>query len=228
MSWSCNWRDEYIEIYYGANLKGNYTLLEDPYCEVCARPDVTTADCNEHSYLNSVDRIYAMGCYIPYRRRTGPHLLSSHILRAKNDSSFIAPLGMSMVITARNRYPDVMEYEFIVPVPLHSDKLTRRGYNQALQLSMIIGCELEIDLLECLEKTQNVDFQGRGWSGRSRLIEDLYRIKPQFVREVVDKRIIIIDDVVTTGLTVNKCAEILKNSGALAVCAFTAARTRGD
>ena len=109
MSWSCNLVDEGIEIYYDNAREGIYFLIEEPFCGFCAHPNVTTDKCTDHDYLDSIDRIYAMGWYIPVRNRTADDLLSRHILRAKNDSSIATPLGLSMAITARARYSELLD-----------------------------------------------------------------------------------------------------------------------
>jgi len=226
--WSCNLADEVIEVYYDNHQEGRYSLAESPFCEVCAHPNVSTDKCTDHEYLDSIDRIYTMGWYIPSSNRTTDDLLSRHILRAKNDSSFVTPLGLAMAITARARYPELLNYELILPVPLYAERLAGRGYNQALELARIVSSELEIELLDGLEKTRNINFQGRRWQGRLEQIAGLYRINQNVIETVRDKNIILIDDVITTGLTVNKCAEVLKDSGASSVIAFTATRTRRD
>lgn len=228
MSWSCKLCDEGIEVYYNNARKGIYSLIEEPFCGFCAHPNVTTNDCHDHEHLDSIDRIFAMGWYIPVINRTADDLLSRHILRAKNDSSFVMPLGLSMAITAKARYPELLDSELIIPVPLHAERLAGRGYNQALELTRILNSELEIELLDGLEKTRNVNFQGRKWQGRFEQIDGLYRVNQNIIETVRDKDIILIDDVITTGLTVNKCAEVLKDSGASSVKAFTATRTRRD
>lgn len=231
MAWSCNPLDEMIEVYKGTTLEGRYKLLKEPYCKKCARPNITTDECTYHHSLNSVDRIYAMGYYIKVHRATKVSLLSRHILKAKQDPSFIEPVAIGMVLTAQKRYPELLDCDYIVPVPLHTNKLGRRGYNQSLKLSEIMSSKLGKKVLDILEKTRDKDFQGLSWIERNIAAIGLYRMKNQshtLYNKIEDKNILVVDDVITTGTTADTCAKILKEDGALIVNVFAAARTMGE
>lgn len=93
--------------------------MEEPFCELCAHPNVDILDCNDHEHLDYIDRMYAMGWYIPVNSRAANDLLSRHILRAKDNISFISPLGLAMIIAARTRYHELLDYDLIMPIPLH-------------------------------------------------------------------------------------------------------------
>lgn len=228
MTWSCTLVNGIIEVYNDRIREGEYSLVEEPYCKKCSHPNVKTEECGDHGFFDSIDRIYAMGWYFKVRERKADDLLSIHIIKSKKDSSYIVPLGLSMAITAKSRYRELLDYDFIVPVPLHQNKQSNRGYNQALELAKILGSELKISVLNALIKTRDIDFRGRSWSGRYQQIENLYRVNPYLENDVKEKKIIIVDDVVTTGITLDGCAKVLKSSGALSVVAFAATRTRSD
>ncbi len=215
-----------IRVYLNGLFEGAYSLVDEPFCRKCAHPSVTTDECTDHGHLESVDRIYAMGWYYRVRDRKEDDLLSKHILQAKKDSSISEPLGLAMAITAERKYPELLKSDLIMPIPLHSKKLKERGHNQALELARIVSTKLNIEFLDGLEKTKNVSFRNKLWEERLELIDGLYKVKPEHVDYVRNKNIIILDDVTTTGLTLNECAKVLFESRTSSVNAFTATKTR--
>jgi len=225
VEWLCTKTDNLIEVYYGPFFKGYYQLLEEPFCQVCAHSNVTTEECTWHHSLNWVDRIYAMGSYKPFVNSEEEDLLSYHIRGLKMWSTRAQPLGKGMSVTAQNRYRQLLDSDFIVPVPLHSKKLEERGYNQALELSNVISRELGIVVLEVLEKTADLDMRPLNWQERRETVEGLYSVEEAVTDEVGGQSVILIDDVVTTGFTVAECSKLLKGLGATSVNVFAAGRT---
>ncbi len=112
----------------------------------------------------------------------------------------------------------------LVPVPLHWTRLFARRYNQAAILAHALraagGPPVAIDWLIRRRRTPS---QGtRNAAGRRRNVQGAFRLGP---REVTGKRIVLIDDVFTTGATVSECARILRRAGAARVDVLTLART---
>ncbi|MDG6222343.1 MAG: hypothetical protein QCH99_03680 [Candidatus Bathyarchaeota archaeon] len=215
-----------IRVYHDDLFEGTYSLVDEPFCRKCAHPGVTTDECTDHGHLESIERIYAMGWYYRVRDREEDDLLSKHILQAKKNSSISEPLGRAMAITARRKYPELLKSNLIIPIPLHPKKLKERGHNQALELARIVSNQLNIELLDGLEKTRNVSFRNKSWEERLELIDGLYKVKAEYVDYVRDKKIIILDDVTTTGLTLNECTKVLFESDTSSVNAFTATKAR--
>jgi ComF family protein len=113
--------------------------------------------------------------------------------------------------------------EVLVPVPLHPKRLRQRGYNQALllaqELSKIIGLPVDED---ALIRAQDVVPQARTKSAAERR----QNVRHAFAcnRNMADKQILLIDDVCTTGATLDACAIALKAAGASSVWGLTVAR----
>ncbi len=106
-------------------------------------------------------------------------------------------------------------YDYIVPIPLHRAKLKERGYNQSLliarELSRILELPLEDTLLERIHYTKTQTHLNR--KERLQNVAGAF----QLVGDVRGKKIVLIDDVITTGATLNTCAAVLKNGGAKVV-----------
>ena len=115
------------------------------------------------------------------------------------------------------------EYDLISWVPLSGARLRERGYDQAMLLAMAAALELGDVAVETLRKIRDAEPQSgkRGLAERRANISGAYECAdPELVR---DKRILLIDDIVTTGATVSECARTLGLAGAESVvCAFAA------
>jgi len=113
--------------------------------------------------------------------------------------------------------------DLILPVPLHPDRLRQRGFNQALVLAKsFFPAQLEKIETRALVRTRRTAAQ-TGLSGAARR----KNIKGAFAAaadKVAGRKILLIDDVFTTGTTVNECARILCKAGAQKVHVLTLAR----
>lgn len=116
--------------------------------------------------------------------------------------------------------PDV-----IVPVSLHPKRLRKRGFNQAVvvsrPLAKRLGILLDVDtLIRAADPGPQVD---RERKDRIQAVKGIFDVKnPQKIK---GKQVLLIDDVLTTGATVNECARVLKKNGASRVEVLTIART---
>jgi ComF family protein len=115
----------------------------------------------------------------------------------------------------------VADADLLVPVPLHWTRLFRRRYNQSALLAYAIDrAKVAPDLLVRRRRTASQGHLGRG--ARSRNVAHAFALRPGAVVE--GKRIVLIDDVMTTGATVGECARVLRRAGAARVDVLTLAR----
>ncbi|MFA5525120.1 MAG: ComF family protein [Tissierellales bacterium] len=116
--------------------------------------------------------------------------------------------------------------DFVVPVPLHRTRKGERGYNQAELLAKYISLKMEIPLdvknLKRIKATKTQNKLGR--HEREQNIKDAFKIRDGRVYK--DKRILLVDDIFTTGSTVNECSRILIEHGAAEVYVITIATGR--
>lgn len=112
------------------------------------------------------------------------------------------------------------KYDLITWVPLSGKSLKKRGYDQAMLLAMAASLELNDVAVETLRKKRNTDAQSSlcDESARRANVLGAYEIVDPILVE--SKRILLIDDVVTTGSTLSECARVLRTYGAKdVVCA---------
>jgi ComF family protein len=117
--------------------------------------------------------------------------------------------------------------DWIVPVPLHPTRLRERGFNQSLLLARAFfpkDRRIIPDLLVRLRPTEpQTTFNGA--ARRANLKNAFAVLQPH---RLAGKKILLIDDVYTTGTTVNECARVLKKAGAAEVAVLTLARVSED
>ena len=142
-----------------------------------------------------------------------------------------APLG-GLMHRAFKQYWDPQKVDLILPVPLHPIKFRERGFNQSYLLirswksiatqmtSEISDIPVNTDIL--IRSKATVSQTGLGRLKRLKNIRAAFRV--DIPEKVLDKKVLLVDDVYTTGATVNECARVLLKAGAEAVDVLTVAR----
>ncbi|MFA5323765.1 MAG: ComF family protein [Smithella sp.] len=116
------------------------------------------------------------------------------------------------------------DYCMIIPVPLHIKRLRERGFNQSLILARTIGEKQQIPVNFSLLKRKKFTLTQTGSNKKERKQNIKGAFEVSDPRKIVDKNIILVDDVYTTGATVNECAKTLIKAGAQRVSVLTIAR----
>ncbi len=131
-------------------------------------------------------------------------------------------LSASLIDAVRQAYVDDVMPAAIVPVPLHAQRLTERGFNQALEMAKPISHALALPLLrDTVQRTGATRDQiGLSALERRRNVRGVFEINGQ-----LPKHIVLVDDVVTTGATVLALAKLAKRQGAERVDVWCVART---
>ncbi|KPL04083.1 MAG: hypothetical protein AMJ90_02195 [candidate division Zixibacteria bacterium SM23_73_2] len=115
----------------------------------------------------------------------------------------------------------LLRFDLLIPVPLHPAKRRERGYNQSEILGKVISREMNIPLLKnALKRIKKTEDQTKlSDEERKENVKDAFEVSSPEVIE--DKRIVLVDDVITTGATLNECARVLKDNGAKKVVGAT-------
>lgn len=105
--------------------------------------------------------------------------------------------------------------DVIVPVPMHKYKLLKRGYNQAALLAMKLSSKLKIKYLpQALIKTNNTIPQAElKKDDRIKNVKNSFKVNPKFKESLKGKNILLVDDVITTGATIDECCKTLRKAG---------------
>jgi len=113
--------------------------------------------------------------------------------------------------------------ELLLPVPLHRIRLARRGFNQALEIAGPVAAALGIPLATdaCRRIRDTVEQSTLTGRARYRNMADAFRA----TRDLSGRRVAVVDDVITTGSTVDAMAAVLRSAGAAEIQVWSVART---
>jgi len=155
-----------------------------------------------------------------------------HLLKYKGKIQLGRPLGM-FLFSAFNSLWNKKSIDRVVPVPLHIKRLRMRGFNQAFHLvrdwasiaeTMNINLPHNFIDRHLLVRTRQTEPQiGLGRKERIANIKNAFKIRN--TANITGKRILLVDDVYTTGVTVDECAKVLLKGGARQVDVLTLARS---
>ena len=154
-----------------------------------------------------------------------------HSYKYKGKIQLAGPLG-ELLLTAFMKFWDNQQIDFIIPVPLNHKKFRQRGFNQSYLLiknwkklwpglnEAMPEIEIAKNALTRIRSTAPQTGMGRG--------DRLLNIKGAFAADsresLENKRVLLVDDVYTTGATVNECARVLLDAGVQSVDILTLAR----
>jgi ComF family protein len=116
---------------------------------------------------------------------------------------------------------------YLLPVPLSTEKLCWRGFNQSWELAKLISCPSSIEKNpHVLMRHHELESQtGKNWGQRQSHVRDRFFINPQYAASLKNEVVIVFDDVMTSGATLNEIARILKDNGASRVINWALLRT---
>lgn len=144
-----------------------------------------------------------------------------HALKYRGGSQVVEALAAPLAQAWRTHG---MTGDLLVPVPLHARREARRGYNQATVLAHVLGAQLRLPTASrVLQRVRDTASQTRlNREARRQNVAEAFGAFPGL--DLHDVCVTLVDDVATTGATLNACAVVLLEAGAKAVNAFTLAR----
>jgi ComF family protein len=201
--------------------------LPEPLCVVCGGPlDAPTAGDQRCARCASTPpafvRARAIARYLA-AAESEPGTLASVIRRHKY--AFDQSLGRALAEYLGDEIPvSAEDCDVVVPVPLHRARLLRRGFNQAAllaaEVARRIGRPLETGVLRRRRATATQT--ARDLDERRRNVRGAFVVRHP--ERIADLRVLLVDDVMTTGATADECARALRRAGARSVEVFTLAR----
>lgn len=120
--------------------------------------------------------------------------------------------------------------DYLVPVPLHPRRLWSRRYNQSAVLAQRLSRQVGVPaLVDGLTRTRNTAAQAKlKAKERAKNVRKAFAVSPKTADLMAGKVVVLVDDVYTTGSTVNECAKALRKAGAAEVHVLTIARVVRD
>ena len=194
--------------------------LGEPLCEKCGAPlfersgtaYLRCGECREHEY----ERAFSVGIY--------EKALAAVIVSLKREPHIPRRLveEIGRVIDGR---PEIGEATVLIPVPLSRQRLRERGFNQASVVAQLVSKFLNVRVDEHSVGRSTHTHMHRGLMDRKAREASVAKafevLRPRLIS---GERVLLVDDVFTTGSTVSACAAVLKKAGAESVNVFTLAR----
>ncbi|MCX5666533.1 MAG: ComF family protein [Candidatus Omnitrophica bacterium] len=135
----------------------------------------------------------------------------------------LAKIFSKLMLDYIKENPEITDVDLITVVPLHKERLREREFNQSLLIASPISKAYSLALTNALEKTRKTRYQNELLkSERLKNLEGAFGVSPE--ARIGDKRILLIDDIMTTGSTLGECAKTFLDGGAKSVICFTLAR----
>jgi ComF family protein len=203
---------------------GKISFLEAPVCDGCGAPQAYDAGADARcpaclARRRAFDRVRAAVAYDDASRD-----LILKLKRAdRTDLAGLFALWLSRA--ARDLTEDA---DAVVPVPLHPMRLITRRFNQAAEIARPLARRAGLPYLPgVLIRRRDTQSQGgRSASGRRRNVQAAFAVPRRAWPKIAGRRILLIDDVLTTGATAEGCARVLKAAGASAVHVAAVARVQ--
>jgi ComF family protein len=192
-----------------ARCQESLTFITPPICVKCGRPISKGTKCSQ-----CIDeRIMIDGIRAPFAFE-GLVRQAVHKLKYQNIRALTGTFAM-FLFDCMNK--NALSADVLLPVPLHPKRLRERGYNQSYLLARELGrlCDLPVIdnyLIRCVNTPPQA--QSSGVNERRKNIRNAFRCRDD---SLDGKGVLLIDDVATSGSTLNTCAEELKSSGAASV-----------
>ncbi|PLX96994.1 MAG: amidophosphoribosyltransferase [Desulfuromonas sp.] len=232
------------------SLRSLCDLLLPPRCLLCEMPAVSSSFCSDCLAGFRPLPVHCPRCALPFAESaTIPHLCGDclsdppaydwteaaglyegslrhaiHLFKFEGRIDLDRPLARQL-LSAWEQTSSSFHPDRLVPVPLHPKRLRQRGCNQALLLAHELGRSLKVPVAtRLLRRTQETPAQ-QGLSAENRH-QNLKRAFALEEKVRCGERLVLIDDVMTTGATAQECARLLRRGGAAEVGVMVLGRAR--
>lgn len=246
------WKDKLIKSCKQQSQTVNQSFINfifPPFCPICESELKLTErficeDC--YSHIKTIESHFCRKCGAPLeeKRKTCKYCkgITFHFSKVRALGTFSTPLiemihllkyerktliGNRLGILLGNLFlsdPELLLTDMILPVPLHRTRIRERGYNQSTLLAKMVSSISGKDLcLDAVVRTKATKSQSK-LDHEERLInlEDAFRVVlPEIIK---NKTVVVVDDVLTTGTTLDEITKTLLNSGAQSVYGLILAR----
>ncbi|MDP3979850.1 MAG: ComF family protein [Chlamydiota bacterium] len=216
----CETRMRHEDLGYICQICEEKIIYIDPgkHCSQCARPlslglvDVCS-ECREGVWY--INQSFAIAVY--------DGILRECIQNFKYAGALYLSETLKLIFSKKaSLFVNINDYDWVIPVPLHPRKYRERGFNQSDILAQGFEClHVQKRSLRRIRYSEGQTRKDR--TERENSVRDAFSVSNQYLLH--EKRILLIDDVFTTGATLNECARVLKDAGAKLVDVLVLARS---
>lgn len=184
-------------------------------CSNCGKSLVSEenlcTDCRENPVINSIDRIIPMFSY----RLWYKELLFKWKIQGYRKFAYIFSKKILKI------YNEYFSDYVIVPVPSRPGKIKNQGWDQINDLMKYFKVQQDVKIMNLLVRTETEQQKKLNRTQRLAHKGTSYILNKKFFEKKLPNKVLVIDDILTTGVTLENCALTLKNAGVETVCAIT-------
>lgn len=199
--------------------------ISHPFCPICRVPFGSLSEEDHLCETCLRKRPYFKYLGAPYLYK-GRIMEAVHQFKYEGKTHLSISLGSIMASFTEEWLNDNdMEDLLLIPVPLHPKRLRERKFNQSLLLarSIMKSIDLELDFLSLRRIKYTIPQIGLNNKDRKKNVRGAFKIVGE--KSLKDRNVVLVDDVATTGSTLNECARVLKKAGCKNVLCLVLART---
>ena len=207
-------------------------MLFPPVCGICGKLDEKSL-CNKCKIRLQKNALCKIENYKDTSSYFDEHIylfqytgeIRETILKYKfNEKSYIYRTFLEFIKNNEKICAQIKKYDIIIPVPVSKKRFKQRGYNQSSLIARNLARMLNIDYKDnvLVKIKDNKPQSEMGQDKRKSNVKDVYKIKNK--EKIYQKKVLILDDIFTTGNTVNECAKVLIENSANNVGIFTIAK----
>jgi ComF family protein len=196
--------------------------IEAPFCERCSQ-QFDGAITQKFTCSNCADREVHFECAVAAYRSHGVVREFIHNFKYNNQRHLRRPLAEWLAKALEDPRISSRPFDALVPVPLHHIRFREREFNQAAELAALVSQRCGIPVWHSLKRTRYTSTQTK--LDRAERMENLrgaFRVR--HTARVKDRHLVLVDDVFTTGSTVEECSRVLLRAGVASVRVITVAR----
>lgn len=188
-------------------------FIESPYCQSCARPFVSVEEAGSNCICLECEdaSILWHHCRAAFIYNEGFKKLIMPLKYGDQQKA----LGFLSQFMYRSAKDLIHQADFIIPVPLHKNRLRFRKYNQSALLAWQLGRmgKANVFPMGLLRLKETLVLGHFNKVERQSLLKDAFVVSEKYRDQLAHKRVLLIDDVMTTGSTLRECALTLLNAG---------------
>lgn len=169
-------------------------------CQTCSLDILPVVSFDFYLGTAKIVKIFAVSAY---KNPLKQLVLAKH----KNNEVYIRLLADFVI---QQSVIDRLDFDIIVPIPLHWTRYAFRGFNQAEIIAQALGHKTGRFVIPLLMRSKKTQFQAKlSVQGRQSNMDNAFMINPQFAHCIAGKKILLVDDLFTTGTTIKAASQLL-------------------
>lgn len=201
-------------------------ISEHQYCPFCNPPKITSdgktcLSCRKSKHLTG---LYSATSYQEPLVKKMIHLLKYQPFAKELSKPLSSLIIAHLKLLGKDK--NYFNQFVLIPVPLHKKQIKKRGFNQSEEIAKEISLYLNIPIISnALSRTKQTASQTKlNKEERKKNVKGAFKINPATRNLIKNKNILVVDDVFTTGSTIEECAKVLRQAGTNEVWGMTVAR----